>query len=289
MRLGHQAWPRAAALGAVCAAEVNLGFAARVTSNGASASPIFPCRSTEPSPLGRCLPTVMYPTGPSISRPRWMPSHLAWTSSPTPAWSSALRWATSGWVAAIYSAALCPALPIHGHPLHTEQCLGKMLQSVLPHFALPALSMAIRSTLGNIRVGCYNQCCTIYGHPLHPGQRPGESKWPVMHFIANVELRSVRCGCEILRLGKRLPCPACLQFDLETGWQWLSRESRSTPKPARACTQLCTPARPPDQALDCTLPEGHPYHQACGLRAGSDASLVSAPRCVRAIAYSRWT
>jgi hypothetical protein len=31
---------------------------------------------------------------------------------------------------------------------------------------------------------------------------------------------------------------------------------------------------PPLQALDCTLPEGHPYHQACGLRAGSDASLV---------------
>jgi hypothetical protein len=33
------------------------------------------------------------------------------------------------------------------------------------------------------------------------------------------------------------------------------------------------------RALDCTLPEGHPYHQACGLRAGSDASLVSLEFC----------
>ena len=28
------------------------------------------------------------------------------------------------------------------------------------------------------------------------------------------------------------------------------------------------------QALDCTLPSDHPYHQACGLRSGSTASLV---------------
>ena len=28
------------------------------------------------------------------------------------------------------------------------------------------------------------------------------------------------------------------------------------------------------RALDCTLPEGHPYHQACGLRAGSNKSMV---------------
>lgn len=34
----------------------------------------------------------------------------------------------------------------------------------------------------------------------------------------------------------------------------------------------------PLQALDCTLPESHPYHRACGLRAGSDASLVSGLR-----------
>lgn len=31
----------------------------------------------------------------------------------------------------------------------------------------------------------------------------------------------------------------------------------------------------PLQAVDCTLPEGHPYRQACGLREGSSTSLVS--------------
>ncbi|KAL4447306.1 hypothetical protein ABPG77_007339, partial [Micractinium sp. CCAP 211/92] len=33
------------------------------------------------------------------------------------------------------------------------------------------------------------------------------------------------------------------------------------------------------QAVDCTLPEGHPYRQACGLREGSSTSLVSLEFC----------
>ena len=32
------------------------------------------------------------------------------------------------------------------------------------------------------------------------------------------------------------------------------------------------------RALDCTVPEEHPYHQACGLRAGSNKSLVGRGR-----------
>ena len=44
------------------------------------------------------------------------------------------------------------------------------------------------------------------------------------------------------------------------------------------CLQPSPPPRPPEhtlaQALDLTLPPEHPYRQACGLRAGSDASLV---------------
>ncbi len=48
----------------------------------------------------------------------------------------------------------------------------------------------------------------------------------------------------------------------------------------RLCVCCACPAatsRP--QALDCTLPPDHPYHQACGLRAGSAASLVSLEFC----------
>lgn len=45
--------------------------------------------------------------------------------------------------------------------------------------------------------------------------------------------------------------------------------------PTVGLTLFLLPPPSPLQALDCTLPESHPYHRACGLRAGSDASLVS--------------
>ncbi len=72
----------------------------------------------------------------------------------------------------------------------------------------PDSSMVIRSTLGNVRVRCDNQfCCTIHDYPLHAGQRPGESKWPVMHFIVLI------LSCYLCAVGARCctwvsGCPA---------------------------------------------------------------------------------
>lgn len=43
--------------------------------------------------------------------------------------------------------------------------------------------------------------------------------------------------------------------------------------------------RLPSQAVDCTLPPAHPYHQACGLRSGSSTSLVSVEFCSFPPAY----
>lgn len=104
----------------------------------------------------------------------------------------------------------------------------------------PDTRMRIKSTLGNVQAG------------RGPGQRRGRALTCSPRGAQTAGGVAVACHVASMAKPSRLP----------------GRPSSASPWLAASPPLLRI------QAVDCTLPEGHPYRQACGLREGSSTSLV---------------